>query len=82
MVAQNEDVRSHHRLDSAQSALSVPLLRAADVATMLAVSVKQVYRLAETGVLPSVRFSRKCVRFDAKAVAAFVDAARSSDGLS
>jgi excisionase family DNA binding protein len=52
------------------------LLRAADVAEILAVSVKTIYRLAEMGQLPCIRLSPGCVRFDPADVEVFIESAR------
>jgi excisionase family DNA binding protein len=48
------------------------LLRAGDVAKLLNVSAKAVYRWAASGRLPAVRLSEKVIRFELEAVEAFV----------
>lgn len=50
-----------------------PLLDAAGVAERLNVSVPQVYLLARTRELESVRMGRRIVRFRPSAVAAYID---------
>jgi excisionase family DNA binding protein len=50
-----------------------PLLRAEDVARMLQTSRKSVYRWAELGTIPSIRFSRRCIRFDREAIEAYLE---------
>jgi excisionase family DNA binding protein len=52
------------------------LLRAGDVAKMLNVSTKAVYRWAAVGTLPAVRLSEKVLRFELEAVEAFVERGR------
>jgi excisionase family DNA binding protein len=44
------------------------LLTARELARLLKVSSKTVYRLAWSGDLPAFKISRKCVRFDLEAV--------------
>ncbi len=56
-----------------------PLLTAKQVATLLGVSEKSVYRWSELGALPSVRLGR-AVRFDPAEVQAFIDAGRRGGG--
>ena len=51
-----------------------PLLRASDVARLLSVSARAVYRWAESGELASVRLSDRAVRFREEDVAEFVGA--------
>jgi excisionase family DNA binding protein len=53
--------------------MGVGLLRAREVAAMLGTTEKFVYQLARKQDLPSVRISRKCVRFDPSVVDKWVE---------
>jgi excisionase family DNA binding protein len=44
------------------------LLTARELASLLKVSPKTIYRLAWSGDLPAIKISRKCIRFDLQAV--------------
>ncbi len=53
------------------------LLDAQQIAVRLGVTAAYVYRLAALGQIASVRLGRRCVRFPASSVEAFVAARRS-----
>ena len=54
-----------------------PLLRAADVAALLAISVKSVYRLASEGRLPGVvKLSDRIVRFSGPELEKWIEEAK------
>jgi len=46
-----------------------PLVSAADIAKDYSISSRFVLKLAEEGEIPSVRIGKKCIRFNAAAVA-------------
>lgn len=58
---------------------SQPLLTAEEVATLLSVSRKSVYKWTEVGLLPCIRLGR-AVRFDQADVEAFLQQAKQREG--
>lgn len=60
--------------------MAPPLLRAADVALLLSVSVKSVYRWAGQGALPAVKLSDRVIRFDPAEIEAWLESAKGARG--
>jgi excisionase family DNA binding protein len=54
------------------------LLRAKDVAEMLAISPKTVYRLHDEGSLPGIRLTDRAVRFEPAAIEQWLEERRSA----
>jgi excisionase family DNA binding protein len=57
------------------------LITVATVASMARVSTRTVYAWASTGALPSIRLGARTIRFDPKAVQAYLES-RSTEGVS
>ena len=60
---------------------SEKLLTADEVAAVLNVSRKSVYKWAEAGRLPFIRLGGRVVRFDPEAVRQFIESGRRNEGV-
>lgn len=54
------------------------LLSIAEAARILRISERKVYLLVKGGELPAVRLGKRCLRFDAADLAAFVERSKTS----